>query len=222
MTSSQSVENYIKAIYGLSNGESEWISTNLLAEKMEIKPSSVTDMIKKLDQKKLVQYKKYTGVRLTESGKTLAVKVVRKHRLWEVFLFDKLNFSWDEVHDIAEQLEHISSPELVKRLDAFLDHPLFDPHGDPIPNEKGNLPKTKRVQLSALKEGDNGKVVGVGNSSAEFLQYLESKKISLGSELKIIETYPFDNSIDVEIKGSKQLTNLSKEASTSIYIVDHE
>src|SRR5690554_7659989 len=142
MTNSE--ENYLKIIYHLSLNSNSGVSTNAIAHAMESKPSSVTDMVQKLADKNLVAYKKYQGVQLTEKGKEVAMHIVRKHRLWEVFLVEKLGFSWDEVHDIAEQLEHIQSENLIDRLDKFLDFPTEDPHGDPIPNNKGELPKLKR------------------------------------------------------------------------------
>ena len=136
-----SEENYLKTIYHLTIISDSEISTNAIAEKMETKASSVTDMLKKLAEKDLVDYKKYQGVSLTEKGKLSAKMIVRKHRLWEVFLVEKLDFSWDEVHDIAEQLEHIKSEKLINKLDDFLGNPTEDPHGDPIPDKNGKLPK---------------------------------------------------------------------------------
>jgi DtxR family transcriptional regulator, Mn-dependent transcriptional regulator len=128
-----SEENYLKAIYHLSKEEDESVSTNALAERLETTAASVSDMLKKLAKKELIEYKKYQGVNISEKGKRVALQIIRKHRLWEVFLVEKLSFNWDEVHEIAEQLEHIDSPTLVKRLDEFLGYPKFDPHGDPIP-----------------------------------------------------------------------------------------
>lgn len=222
MNSSHSVENYIKGIYNLSGEDALWINTNHLAEKMSIKASSVSDMIKKLSQRNLVEYKKYHGVRLTEEGKKLALKVIRKHRLWEVFLHKNLGFAWDEVHEIAEQLEHISSSELVERLNKYLDFPKFDPHGDPIPDEKGKIKKIKRDLLSECKKGDSGKIVGVEDSSAEFLQFLENRGLFLGCRLLVLECYPFDNSMDVEITDTKTFTNLSMTAGKNIYLNKNE
>ena len=135
-----SEENYLKTIYHLTTSLSTEISTNAIAEMMETKASSVTDMLKKLAEKDLVHYKKYQGVFLTPKGKLAAKMIVRKHRLWEVFLVEKLDFSWDEVHEVAEQLEHIQSKKLIDKLDQFLEYPSIDPHGDPIPNAKGEWP----------------------------------------------------------------------------------
>lgn len=222
METSNSAENYIKAIYRCSGESSNWVNTSDLAEKMCIKPSSVTDMLKKLSQKKLVTYKKYQGVKLTPEGNKTALEVIRKHRLWEVFLHKKLGFLWDEVHEIAEQLEHISSTELTQRLDVFLDFPEFDPHGDPIPNAKGIIKKSNRRLLSDFKKGEQGKLVGVVDSSASFLQFLESKKIHLGSIILIKKRFEFDGSMEVEIKNQKSNLNVSREVCMNLYLSKNE
>ena len=174
-----SEENYLKAIYHLEIDADKGISTNSIAKKLETKASSVTDMLKKLSDKELVAYQKYQGVTLTSKGFHLAKMIVRKHRLWEVFLVDKLNFSWDEVHDIAEQLEHIKSDKLINKLDDFLDNPTEDPHGDPIPDANGKILKKEQLLLSDLKEGQNGICVGVKDTSSEFLKYLDKQGIAV-------------------------------------------
>ena len=156
-----SEENYLKAIYHLSKHRSVSVSTNAIAGKVSAKASSVTDMLKKLADKDLVIYKKYQGVKLTEKGRLTATTVIRKHRLWEVFLVNKLNFSWDEVHEVAEQLEHIKSEKLIDQLDAFLEFPTQDPHGDPIPDKHGNIKKTDKLLLAQLNEKENCLCVGV-------------------------------------------------------------
>ena len=222
MKSSNSVENYIKIISTLSGEKMKWVNTNDLAGKMNIKPSSVSDMIKKLDQKKLVNYQKYKGVRLTNEGSKLALNVIRKHRLWEVFLQDKLGFSWDEVHDIAEQLEHISSTELVKRLDKFLDFPKYDPHGDPIPDNEGNINLSRSYLLSNLEVGETGKLVRVDDSNSSLLQFLESKKLILGSEISLIEKFEYDGSIEIKILGHGNNLNISREVSENLYLTKDE
>lgn len=211
-----SEENYLKAIYHLSRDAREEVSTNAIADAMDTKASSVTDMVKKLSEKKLVKYKRYQGVRLTEEGRLYAVNVIRRHRLWEVFLVEKLNFSWDEVHDIAEQLEHIKSDKLVEELDIFLDYPSVDPHGDPIPDKHGNIQPSSKVLLSTLKKGEKGVCVGVKNSSKEFLQYLDKLKISLGDELTILSKEPFDNSVLISINNSE--INVSSLTATNLYV----
>ena len=159
-----SEENYLKAIYHLGKQGADAVNTNAIAEKIESKASSVTDMVKKLADKNLAHYVKYQGVSLTKEGRLTASLVVRKHRLWEVFLVEKLNFSWDEVHDVAEQLEHIESKKLINELDAFLDYPTHDPHGDPIPDKDGNISKVDKVFLSQLAVNESCICVGVNDS----------------------------------------------------------
>lgn len=202
---SQAEENYLKAIYGLEIETSTSISTNLIAEQMQTKASSVTDMVKKLSEKRLVAYKKYKGVQLSEKGKNVASSIVRKHRLWECFLVDKLNFSWDEVHDIAEQLEHIKSEEMIDRLDAYLDYPSVDPHGDPIPDKDGNITTRKKIQLSKLKENQKSVLLGVRNSSDEFLRYLDKKGIAIGNNIIVLSIEPFDKSIQIKMNDTELL-----------------
>jgi DtxR family Mn-dependent transcriptional regulator len=194
-----SEENYLKIIYHLSLKSEAVVSTNAIANVMDSKPSSVTDMVQKLAEKDLVSYKKYQGVSLTEQGRNAAVNIIRKHRLWEVFLVEKLHFSWDEVHDIAEQLEHIKSEQLINRLDEFLDFPTEDPHGDPIPNKNGVVPKLTRQLLSDAPIQQTFICVGVKDSSSSFLQYLDKQKIALGTILQVIEKEEFDNSLKLII-----------------------
>lgn len=213
---SQSEENYIKAIYHLSSVSEKGISTNAIAKKLETKASSVTDMVKKLSEKEVVVYKKYQGVTLTDFGKKTAANIIRKHRLWEVFLVEKLNFSWYEVHEVAEQLEHIKSPKLIDELDSFLGHPKRDPHGDPIPDKEGNLPQIQKSLLSTLEKNEKGVCVGVNDTSSEFLRFLDKQKIGLGQHIKILDKEPFDDSFLVEI-NSKQLT-ISNKVANNIYI----
>ena len=213
---SQAEENYIKAIYSLETQSDKGVSTNLIAEKMQTKASSVTDMIKKLSDKKLVVYKRYQGVQLSEKGKKVAILIVRKHRLWESFLVDKLNFSWDEVHNIAEQLEHIKSEELIERLDRFLEYPSVDPHGDPIPDKDGNIKKRNKVKLSALKENEQSILLSVKDSSADFLKYLNKKKIAIGNTIKVLSVEPFDRSMHIEM-NSKQFI-ISENVAENLYL----
>lgn len=202
---SQAEENYIKAIYSLDTESKGVVSTNLIANKMQTKASSVTDMIKKLSEKELIKYKKYQGVKLSDKGRKTAISIVRKHRLWECFLVEKLNFSWDEVHDIAEQLEHIKSKALIDSLDAFLEFPSYDPHGDPIPDKEGFIFKRKKVSLSSLSPQDETVLLGVKDSSDEFLRFLSKKNIAIGDSIKIIGYELFDKSMEVVIKG-RELT----------------
>jgi len=197
MTTSE--ENYLKVIYHLSLVSPKGINTNAIAGMLETKASSVTDMLKKLADKDLVSYQKYQGVTLTESGLLSAKMIVRKHRLWEVFLVEKLNFSWDEVHEIAEELEHIQSEKLINKLDEFLDFPTFDPHGDPIPDKNGSVKKVDKLLLSEAKIGQDYQCVGVKDTSVSFLQFLDKQKISLGSKIKIISKEDFDASQTIQL-----------------------
>ncbi len=207
-----SEENYLKTIYHLTTLLDTEVSTNAIAEMMETKASSVTDMLKKLAEKHLVNYKKYQGVSLTEKGKLSAKMIVRKHRLWEVFLVEKLDFSWDEVHDIAEQLEHIKSEQLINRLDDFLGNPTEDPHGDPIPDSNGQIIKIEKQLLSELSENQTGMCVGVKDTSSEFLKYLDKQEIALGSKIQIVAKETFDLSLKIKVNGN-ELTISNKIAS---------
>lgn len=213
---SQSEENYLKAIYHLSEHAQSGISTNAIAQKLATKASSVTDMVKRLAEKELLVYKKYQGVSLTELGRKIAAGVIRKHRLWEVFLVEKLNFSWDEVHDVAEQLEHIQSVKLINELDGFLGFPKTDPHGDPIPDKEGKFHPIQKRLLSTLKENESGVCVGVDDSSSDFLKYLDKHKISLGKRIEVVAIEPFDGSLTIKV-GDHQLS-ISNKISNNIYI----
>ena len=211
-----SEENYLKAIYHLAVTLDAEVSTNAIAETMETKASSVTDMLKKLAEKDLVNYIKYQGVSLTDKGKLSAKMIVRKHRLWEVFLVDKLNFAWDEVHDIAEQLEHIKSEQLINKLDDFLGNPTEDPHGDPIPNAHGQMVAIEKQLLSELRENQIGICVGVKDSSTEFLKYLDKQEIALGSKIEIIYKESFDLSIKINVNGN-ELT-ISNKIANNLFV----
>jgi len=212
----QTEENYLKSIYSLEISSSKNVSTTLLAKKMKTKASSVTDMIKKLAEKDLVDYKKYKGVTLTKSGNTIAVKIVRKHRLWEVFLVNKLDYNWDEVHEIAEQLEHIKSHSLIDRLDKYLEFPTHDPHGDPIPDKDGNIEHHKNVMLSSIQIGDSCVVIGVKDSSTSFLNFLDNSNIRLGSTIKINSIEDFDNSMNIESNESS--FSISHQISKNLFV----
>ncbi len=211
-----SEENYLKAIYHLGKQGSEAVSTNAIAEQMETKASSVTDMVKKLAEKDLANYKKYQGVSLTKLGRLMAASVVRKHRLWEVFLVEKLNFSWDEVHDVAEQLEHIKSEKLINELDSFLEFPTHDPHGDPIPDKNGSLAKNTSVSILEMGSGVEGTLTHVKDSSDIFLKYLDKNNLALGDKIKVIEIEPFDNSVKIET-NTKQII-ISKHVAENLYL----
>lgn len=206
-----SEENYLKVIYHLSLNSLKGITTNSIASAMESKPSSVTDMVQKLADKGLVEYKKYQGVLLTDKGRHNALMIVRKHRLWEVFLVEKLDFSWDEVHDVAEQLEHIKSEKLINKLDEFLDHPTEDPHGDPIPDKNGKIIKKEKQLLSEVAAGKKVICVGVKDSSSAFLQYLNKQQIALGSAIEVVAKENFDLSLTLQVNG-RQVTVSNKIA----------
>ncbi|SMD17478.1 iron (metal) dependent repressor, DtxR family [Pedobacter nyackensis] len=209
-------ENYLKIIYHLSQNNDEAVQTNAIAEKMQTKAASVTDMIKKLAEKQLVDYKKYQGVKLTPAGKSTAVNIVRKHRLWEVFLVEKLNFKWDEVHDIAEDLEHIKSVELIERLDEFLAFPKSDPHGDPIPDKNGQFDTIPFTKLSKLKPGEKGLIMGVSEHSSAFLKHLEKLGLTLGKRIQTMEITDFDGSVELLIEQKK--ISVSREVAKHILI----
>lgn len=216
MMFTQSEENYLKAIFQLQEEIEGGISTSSLSAQLETKAASVTEMIKRLSDKKLVDYQKYYGVKLTESGRKQALLIVRKHRLWEYFLVERLNFNWDEVHEVAEQLEHIKSPKLVEELDSFLGRPQYDPHGDPIPDKDGNLPKFPTKKLSQLKLGDHGICKGFNDNSSAFLQFLDKQSIGLHTPIEILHIEQFDASMTVRIAQREVL--LSKIATDNIYI----
>lgn len=211
-----SEENYLKSIFHLSSDSELGVSTNSIADNLNTKASSVTEMLKKLGDKNLIVYKKYHGAQLTENGRKTALGIIRKHRLWEVFLVDKLNFKWDEVHDIAEQLEHIQSEKLTNELDKFLDFPTKDPHGDPIPNPAGFIKFTPKLRLSDLNIGETGKFIGVKDSSTTFLKYLDKRKISLGSNIKVLHQEEFDQSLHVGLDETN--LTISIKTASNLYI----
>jgi len=210
-------ENYLKAIFSLEHNKSKIISTNDIADRLSTKASSVTDMIKKLAIKELLIYKKYKGVSLSNKGRKIATNIIRKHRLWETFLVNKLDFNWDEVHDIAEQLEHIKSDELISKLDKYLEFPKKDPHGDPIPDKNGVILKEQSILLSDAKVKKEYKIIGLKDSSDSFLQYLDSLKINIETKIKIVEKMTYDNSILLEINGVS--TTLSAKVSSNLFVI---
>ena len=209
-------ENYLKAIYHLEQQVKGEVSTNAIADRMATKPSSVTDMVQKLAEKKLLSYKRYKGALLTPEGRKTAANVIRKHRLWEVFLVEKLDFHWDEVHEIAEQLEHVHSEKLIARLDQFLGNPDFDPHGDPIPDKHGNVKRTEKKLLSDLDKKQRGVCVGVKESSSDFLQYLDKKKITIGTKIQVLGKEFFDGSMVIQV-GRDQFF-ISKKIAENLYV----
>ncbi|MCJ8209404.1 metal-dependent transcriptional regulator [Mucilaginibacter sp. RS28] len=205
-----SEENYLKAIYRLSQQGDKKITPTAVAEQLNNNPASVIDMIKKLTDKQLISYDKRKGINLTKKGADVATLVVRKHRLWEVFLLDKLGYRWDEIHDIAEELEHISDDTLADRLDKFLGFPEYDPHGDPIPKANGKMPESYTLTLSAAPVGTVCRVAAVRDTSAEFLRYLHKLNISIGTVLEVKEKISFDDSIILGINNENETAVSSK------------
>jgi DtxR family Mn-dependent transcriptional regulator len=204
-----SEENYLKIIYNLDKQGLKKITPTAMAEALSNNPASVVDMIKKLVDKQLLQYEKSKGVKLTDTGRTVAINIVRKHRLWEAFLLEKLGYEWDEVHDIAEQLEHVQHPELADRLDKFLGFPQYDPHGDPIPKANGDTAITYKTVLAEIDEQKTCRVVAVKDTSSSFLQYLKKLDIGIGTRLLVVEKIPFDQSIIIKA-GNKPEVTVSK------------
>ena len=211
-------ENYLKAIYHLSDGGKASVSTNDIASEIKTKPASVSDMLRKLSEKGLISYRKYYGVQITEEGKKHALEVIRKHRLWEVFLVDKLNFAWDEVHEVAEQLEHIKSTSLIQRLDEFLNYPKFDPHGDPIPDEFGDVKSKPRIALNEMEVDRTGQIVAVKDSGASFLRYLDKVGAYIGARIKVLDKVEFDGSLEILVDQKKTLF-MSKDVAANIMVL---
>ena len=217
---SQTEENYLKAIYKLAEAEpGQDVSTNRIAAALATRAASVTDMLRRLADKQLLDYEKYRGVRLTAEGRRLALLTVRKHRLWEVFLVQQLGFSWDEVHEVAEELEHVQSPLLMRRLDAFLQFPSFDPHGDPIPAEDGAVRRPVHRLLADLAPGEGGTLAAVKNTSAPFLQYLDKLGLPLGAPVRVLDKVAFDNSLEVQVNEARTVL-ISAEVSRNLFITD--
>jgi len=204
MSNSFTEENYLKAIYKLSE-QDELVTTTSIATMLNIRSATVTDMLKKLAAKKLIRYERYKGLYLTDKGRAIGVKIIRKHRLWELFLVKHMKFRWDEVHEIAEQLEHIQSDELINRLDELLGYPKHDPHGDPIPDKNGVFGKTRTILLADVKPNNTAMVAGVVENSTTFLQYLDKTGIALSDKITVHSTEPFDNSHCISINGGKQI-----------------
>lgn len=219
MNFSTSEENYIKAIFHLQE-ESGTVTTNALADKLATKAASVTDMMKKLSAKKLLHYKPYYGFTLSTEGKKAALFIIRRHRLWEYFLSQKLGFEWEEVHSLAEELEHVSSKKLIDRLDAFLGFPLYDPHGDPIPDSKGRFTARDNLPLFQLPRNKPATVCQVTNQSADMLELLKHKNIGIGTRLEVKKLFPFDQSVEVKIK--RQTFTISEQLAKNIFVTHDE
>ena len=218
MNFTTSEENYIKSIYHLQQ-ETGMVNTNSLAAEMQTRAASVTDMLKKLKSKKLLQYERYKGFRLNENGKKAALDVVRKHRLWEYFLADKLKFDWDKVHSIAEHLEHISSEELIQRLDNFLGNPSFDPHGDPIPDKHGKIPVINQQSLSDIPLKKTVTVSSVSNQTAQMLEMLKHYEIALGTQLTVLKKFEFDGSLEIKVLKQSACI-ISEQVAKNVFVHD--
>ena len=212
----QSEENYLKAIFHLQQDGETGVSTSHLSEQLQAKAASVTEMVKKLADKNLVDYQKYYGVKLTDTGRKQALNIVRKHRLWELFLVEQMGFNWDEVHEVAEQLEHIKSEKLIDSIDKLLGYPKNDPHGDPIPDKNGYLEKKNKSLLSKCVAGDSGVIVGVKDTSPDFLQYLDKQFIAIGTRFTIRHKEPFDDLLDIEI--DTKLLKMSNKMASNLYV----
>ncbi len=217
MNITKSIEDYLKAIFNLTHEEDvKKLGTNQLADHLGLSPASVSVMIKKMKDKGLIDYERYGKIELTKSGHEIALKLIRKHRLWETFLHEHMNFSWDEVHEVAHQLEHIRSPKLIRELDSFLGNPKRDPHGDAIPDEQGRFIVEEKRPLSGLLAGDVCRLVSVKDNSAVFLKYVTQLGLALSSEIEILEIREFDASMLISYDGKKE--NVSKKFAESIYI----
>ncbi len=211
-----SEENYIKSVYHLQQQEGT-VSTNALAQHLKTAPASITDMLKKLHAKRIVHYKPYKGFTLSKEGIRVALNVIRKHRLWEFFLVDTLRFSWEEVHEVAEQLEHINSIKLIDKLDAFLNYPRFDPHGDPIPDSNGKISAGNHLKLSKLPVNKPAVVISVASQSAELLEFLKNCNIKIGTRMEIKKRLGFDNSVEIKIKN-RPLINVSEQLANAVNV----
>lgn len=210
---SKTEENYLKAIFKLSGYNDESVSTNNIAAELQTSAASVSDMLKRLSEKKLINYEKYRGVQLTKAGRAIALSLIRSHRLWEVFLVDKLQYNWDQVHDLAEELEHVHEPDMLAKMEEFLGFPTHDPHGDPIPDAEGKIAFQEPISLAELAKGEKGLVVRVEEQSTDFLQYLDRLTLGIGSRLEVDEYNEYDNSRVVRIDGGQPVFISEKVAS---------
>lgn len=213
---STSEENYIKAIYHLQQQDRN-VTTNELAAELKAKPASITDMMKKLKAKKLLHYEPYQGFSLSNEGKKVALGIIRRHRLWEFFLAEKLKFTWDEVHEVAEHLEHVSSKKLIDKLDEFLGFPRVDPHGDPIPDQDGKIETSRQVCLLDLPFNKAAVVSHVSDQSTEILELLKHKHIGIGTKLEVKKKFSFDNSLEVR-SGKLPVFTISEQLAQNLFV----
>lgn len=211
-------ENYLKALLHLSSHEKDYIGVgiNQLADRLSVRPATVNNMVKKLRDKELVDYERYGKISLTEQGRNLAVQIIRKHRLWETFLFTKLDFSWDEVHEVAEQLEHIQSEKLIEKLDKFLDYPRFDPHGDEIPSKNGSYQIKAKKTLADCLPGTTCEVISVRDNDTDFLQHVDALGIGINSKVEVISRFAFDGTLSLKVNDGN--VNVSRKVAENIYI----
>jgi DtxR family transcriptional regulator, Mn-dependent transcriptional regulator len=216
MKYSASKENYLKAIFHLQSQDGV-VTTNELAEELQTRAASVTDMLKKLKEQKLLIYERYRGFKLSADGRKVAVQIIRKHRLWELFMVEKLQFGWDEVHEIAEELEHISSKKLIDRLDEYLGFPKADPHGDPIPDSSGKFERVEQVNLLEVPLNQWAEISSVSNQSTEILELLRHKNLTIGTKLEIKKKFSFDNSLEVRVRNQSTIT-ISEEVAKNIFV----
>jgi DtxR family Mn-dependent transcriptional regulator len=217
MKYSSSKENYLKAIFHLQE-EDGIVTTNALAKELQTRAASVTDMLKKLKTQKLLLYEKYQGFKLSHEGKKVALQIIRKHRLWEYFLVEKLNFGWEEVHEMAEELEHISSKKLIDRLDEFLGFPKTDPHGDPIPDSTGKLALKQQISLAELPLNVTAEVSNISDQSSEMLELLKHKAIAIGTKLEVRRKFAFDKSLELKIKNQSTIT-ISENVAKNVFVI---
>ena len=215
---SSTEENYLKAIFHLTKNGGGNVTTNALAGHLQTTPASVTDMLRKLSEKQLIHYEKYRGVSLSAAGRKVALSVIRKHRLWELFLVERLHFAWDEVHDIAEQLEHIRSDRLVEKLDSYLGHPRYDPHGDPIPDDDGQFLERDTLPLTEMPVGGSGILYAVTDHSAAFLQHLERLGLQIGVRVRLLRRFDYDGSCEAEVDDHPGVRHLSHDAARHLHV----
>ncbi|HYF29844.1 MAG TPA: metal-dependent transcriptional regulator [Chitinophagaceae bacterium] len=216
MKYSASKENYLKAIFHLQSQDGV-VTTNELAGELQTRAASVTDMLKKLKDQKLLIYERYRGFRLSADGRKVAIQIIRKHRLWEYFLVEKLRFGWDEVHEIAEELEHISSKKLIDRLDEYLGFPKSDPHGDPIPDTSGKFERVEQVNLLQLPLNQLAEISSVTNQSSGILELMSHKNLAIGTRLEVKKKFDFDNSLEIKVRNQPTVT-ISEDVAKNIFV----
>ena len=199
----ETIENYLKTIYHLSNGNTHVVTNKQLASTLNVNPATITEAVRKMDALNLVKYEKSYGTQLTTQGTKKALAIVRRHRIWETYLAQELGFGWDEVHEIAEELEHVSSEKLIQKLFQKLGNPLYDPHGDPIPDEKGKFHKIEFIKLSEAKTGRKYHLSGVADHTGTFLKFLDKNKLKIGDQITVLEIESFDGSMLIECNGKE-------------------